>query len=59
MVILNLFQDNAPQSPVILKQVQDDEAVEAALFLQIIREITGTGWRETSVAANPSMACGC
>ena len=25
IVILNLFQDNAPPSPVILKQVQDDE----------------------------------
>jgi hypothetical protein len=24
IVILNLFQDNAPPSPVILKQVQDD-----------------------------------
>ena len=25
IVILNLFQDNAPSSLVILKQVQDDE----------------------------------
>jgi hypothetical protein len=25
-VILNLFQDNKPMLPVILKQVQDDEA---------------------------------
>ncbi len=25
LVILNLFQDNAPPSIVILKQVQDDE----------------------------------
>jgi len=24
-VILNLFRDNAPPSPVILKQVQDDD----------------------------------
>jgi hypothetical protein len=27
IVILNLFQDNALPSPVILKQVQDDEKV--------------------------------
>jgi hypothetical protein len=27
IVILNLFQDNAPPSRVILKQVQDDEKV--------------------------------
>jgi hypothetical protein len=25
-VILNLFRDNAPPSPVILKQVQDDDS---------------------------------
>ncbi len=28
LVILNLFQDNKPPSPVILKQVQDDEILE-------------------------------
>jgi hypothetical protein len=44
---------------VILKQAQGDEAFMAALRHQIFGRITGTGWRETSVAANPSMACGC
>ena len=28
LVILNLFQDNKPPSPVILKQVQDNEILE-------------------------------
>jgi hypothetical protein len=27
LVILNLFQDNKPPSPVILTQVQDDETL--------------------------------
>jgi hypothetical protein len=31
IVILNLFQDNAPPSPVILKQVQDDENLAAGV----------------------------
>jgi hypothetical protein len=30
-VILSSFQDNTPQSPVILKQVQDDEFEGGAL----------------------------
>jgi hypothetical protein len=31
IVILNLFQDNAPPSPVILKQVQDDDGLPVIL----------------------------
>ena len=41
-VILNLFQDEAPPSPVILKQVQDDDFVGTGFLKHILDD---DGWR--------------
>ncbi len=40
IVILNLFQDNAPPSPVILKRVQDDDGLPV-----ILKRVQDDEWR--------------